>query len=233
MLYGGIWKIILKLSPNTHLICFTDDRAQISIPDELKTMMGADTVKIGAGRIFDMFQYQSLNRRLVYVCLEGVIETLFPQNKFKEVFKKLHSKSSRLKVVHNDKTVKDRNMKKRSWLSQDSEKQIRATTWQNQQNDLCAQGRLRSVWSESLLCTQCVAKDPRFLHVDNEDSDQTGQMPRLIWVFAGRTLILLDLSCRGSYSEVLKTAVNILKFQQSGFTIELYDQKLQTEWQTV
>ena len=32
-----------------------------------------------------------------------------------------------------------------------------------------------------------------------QDSVQTGQMPRLIWVFAGRTLILLVLSCRGSY----------------------------------
>ena len=26
-----------------------------------------------------------------------------------------------------------------------------------------------------------------FLHTDNEDSDQTGRMPRLIWVFAGHT----------------------------------------------
>ena len=43
------------------------------------------------------------------------------------------------------------------------------------------------VWSESSLCAQRVAKDPRFLHVDSEDSDQTGQIPRLIWVFAGRT----------------------------------------------
>ena len=33
----------------------------------------------------------------------------------------------------------------------------------------------------------------------SEDSDQTGRMSRLIWVFAGRTLILLVLSCRGSY----------------------------------
>ena len=76
--------------------------------------MGTDSVKIGAGRIFEMFQYQSLNRRLVYVCLEGIIETLFPHNTFREVFLKLHSKSSRLKVVHNDRTVKDKNMKKRS-----------------------------------------------------------------------------------------------------------------------
>ena len=28
---------------------------------------------------------------------------------------------------------------------------------------------------------------PRFLHVDSEDSYQTGRMPRLIWVFVGRT----------------------------------------------
>ena len=40
---------------------------------------------------------------------------------------------------------------------------------------------------QSLLCAQWVAKDPSFLHADNEDSDQTGRMPRLIWVFAGRT----------------------------------------------
>ena len=44
-----------------------------------------------------------------------------------------------------------------------------------------------------------VAKDPSFLYADSEDSDQIGRMLRLIWVFAGRTLILLVLSCRGSY----------------------------------
>ena len=41
------------------------------------------------------------------------------------------------------------------------------------------------VWSESSLCTQWIAQDPKFLHADSEDSDQTGQMPRLIWVFTG------------------------------------------------
>ena len=39
---------------------------------------------------------------------------------------------------------------------------------------------IRSVWSESSLCAQWVAKDPSFLHADSEDSDQTGRMPRLI-----------------------------------------------------
>ena len=68
---------------------------------------------------------------------------------------------------------------------------IRAASWQNQQNDLCAQRRLRSAWAsaqsdQSSQRAQWVAEDPMFLHADSEDSDQTGQMPRLIWVFAGR-----------------------------------------------
>ena len=39
---------------------------------------------------------------------------------------------------------------------------------------------------------------PKVPHADSEDSDHTGRMPRLIWVFAGRTLILLVFSRRGS-----------------------------------
>ena len=46
---------------------------------------------------------------------------------------------------------------------------------------------IHPVWSESSLCAQWVAKDPSFLHADSEDSDQTGWIPRLIWVFAART----------------------------------------------
>ena len=58
---------------------------------------------------------------------------------------------------------------------------------------------IRPVRSESSLCAQWVAKDPSFLLADSESADQTGRMPRLISVFAGRTLILLVLSCRGSF----------------------------------
>ena len=36
------------------------------------------------------------------------------------------------------------------------------------------------VWSESSLCTRWVAKDPRYLHGDSKDSDQTGRMTRVI-----------------------------------------------------
>ena len=55
-----------------------------------------------------------------------------------------------------------------------------------------------SVWSESLLFEWT---NPRSLATHwalSEDSEQTGRMPRLIWVFAGRTLIVLVVSCRGS-----------------------------------
>ena len=58
---------------------------------------------------------------------------------------------------------------------------------------------IRPAWSESSLCAQWVAKDPTLLQADSEDSDQTGRMPRLSWVFAGRTATLLVLSCRGSF----------------------------------
>ena len=55
------------------------------------------------------------------------------------------------------------------------------------------------VWSDSSLWAQWVAKDQSFLHADSKDSDQTGRMPRLIWVFAGHTSILLVLSWGGSF----------------------------------
>ena len=51
---------------------------------------------------------------------------------------------------------------------------------------VCAQRRLRSAWA---LATQ-------WAH--SEDSDQSGRMPRLIWVFTGCTVTLLVLSCPSS-----------------------------------
>ena len=72
---------------------------------------------------------------------------------------------------------------------------------------LCAQRRLRS----ALASTQSDQSSPSvwrklgFLPTHwahSKDSDQTGRMPRLIWVFAGRKAILLVLSWGGSYSPV-------------------------------
>ena len=53
-------------------------------------------------------------------------------------------------------------------------------------------------WSASSLSTWRKLGSLATHWAHSEDSDQTELMPRLIWVFAGRTLILLVLSCRGS-----------------------------------
>ena len=54
------------------------------------------------------------------------------------------------------------------------------------------------VWSESSLSAWRKLGSLANHWVHSEDSDQTGRMPRLIWVFAGRTAILLILSWGGS-----------------------------------
>ena len=59
--------------------------------------------------------------------------------------------------------------------------------WASAQADQSRRCGIRPGWSESSLCAQWVAKDPSFLRADSEDSDQTGRIPRLIWVFAGCT----------------------------------------------
>ena len=70
---------------------------------------------------------------------------------------------------------------------------IRLTTFErphdkaNKITVLPATTKISPGWSESSQWAQWVAKDPSFLDADSEDSDQTGRMPRLIWVFAGRT----------------------------------------------
>ena len=67
-----------------------------------------------------------------------------------------------------------------------------AASWQNQQSDLCAQQRLRSAWAsaqsdQSHRCPHEETLGPQLPIECTTKTDQTGQMPRLIWVFAGRT----------------------------------------------
>ena len=66
-----------------------------------------------------------------------------------------------------------------------------------------AQRRLRSAWafaqSEPLLFSWRNLRSLATHWVHSKDSDQNGRMPRLIWVFAGRTVTLLVLSCCGSF----------------------------------
>ena len=92
-----------------------------------------------------------------------------------------------------------------------------ATSWQNQQTDLCAQRRLRSAWAsaqsdQSSLCAQWVAKDPNFLYAERKDSDQNGRMPRLIWVFAGRTCHFVGFVMRRLNYVVLNFWETILSY---------------------
>ena len=64
---------------------------------------------------------------------------------------------------------------------------------------------IRPVWSESSLSAWRKLGSLATHWAHSEDSDQTGRIPRLIWVFAGRTTTLLVLSCRGSN---IKTVVH-------------------------
>ncbi|NXK03322.1 SNX13 protein, partial [Herpetotheres cachinnans] len=66
------------------------------MPDELKHIIGAETTRKGILRVFEMFQHTQLNKRMVYVFLERFLETLFPENKFHELFNKLHSRSKQM-----------------------------------------------------------------------------------------------------------------------------------------
>ncbi|XP_054846839.1 sorting nexin-13 isoform X2 [Eublepharis macularius] len=66
------------------------------MPDELKHILGAETTRKGILRVFEMFQHSQLNKRMVYVFLEGFLETLFPMYKFRELFNKLHSCSKQM-----------------------------------------------------------------------------------------------------------------------------------------
>ena len=71
---------------------------------------------------------------------------------------------------------------------------------------------IRTVWSESSLSARRKLGSLATHEAHSEDSDQTGRMPRLIWVFARRRVTLLVLSCGGSYcgerpSAILKVSI--------------------------
>ncbi|XP_076756780.1 sorting nexin-13 [Xylocopa sonorina] len=66
------------------------------LSDELKHIIGSETTRRGLLRVFELFQRPVLNRRLLYVLLEGIVETLFPQNNLVDIFRKLYSVSPRV-----------------------------------------------------------------------------------------------------------------------------------------
>ena len=69
---------------------------------------------------------------------------------------------------------------------------IWTASWQNKQNDLCAQRRLRSALAsaqsdQSWLSAWRKLRSLATHWAHSEDSDQTERMPRPIWVFAARS----------------------------------------------
>ncbi|XP_058808919.1 sorting nexin-13-like isoform X2 [Phymastichus coffea] len=68
------------------------------LSDELKHIIGSETTRRGVLRIFELFQRPVLNRRLLYVLLEGIIENLFPRIDLLTITRKLYSASPRVKT---------------------------------------------------------------------------------------------------------------------------------------
>ena len=71
---------------------------------------------------------------------------------------------------------------------------------------------IRPVWSESSLSAWRNLGSLATHWAHSEDSDQTGRMPRLTWVFAGRTVTLLVLTWGGSYSLLQSLMFTIFHF---------------------
>ena len=73
-------------------------------------------------------------------------------------------------------------------------------SWQNQQNGMFAQRRRWSAWAsaQSDQSSQTVWRKLGLPIERTVKTDQTGWMPRLIWVFAGRTCHFIGLSWGGS-----------------------------------
>ncbi|XP_052750623.1 sorting nexin-13-like isoform X2 [Galleria mellonella] len=66
--------------------------------DDLRHIAGSDTARRGLLTVFDLFQTQEINRRLILVLLEAILTNLFPDNNIQDLFKKLYSNSSRVPV---------------------------------------------------------------------------------------------------------------------------------------
>ncbi|KAL4714063.1 hypothetical protein ACJJTC_008417 [Scirpophaga incertulas] len=67
-----------------------------SCSDELRHIVGTDTARRGLLTVFDLFQTQEINRRLIYVLLEAILTNLFPDNYVQDLFKKIYSTSPRV-----------------------------------------------------------------------------------------------------------------------------------------
>ena len=68
-----------------------------SLSDELRRVIGSETSRTGLLTLFDMLQHPVLNKRLSLVLLEGVLDTMFREQRLPELFARLHSRSGRVR----------------------------------------------------------------------------------------------------------------------------------------
>ena len=106
---------------------------------------------------------------------------------------------------------KDRSLGLLLWLKQMSHLMTKPTKWPVHPAKTQISLGICPVWSVTSLSAWMHIGSLATHWAHSEDSDQTGRMPRLIWVFAGRTFILLVLSWGGSDGEQLQTGINCVE----------------------
>ena len=128
----------------------------------------------------------------------------------------LHRLTSQSKLTPNWSPKKT--IKRRSWKGVDSMRKLLTNEPQydktNKMSVCPAKTQIsmgiRPVWSESSLSAWRKLGSLATHQAHSEDSDQTGRMPRLIWVFPRPTAILLVLSRHGSYEQVKRPGSTII-----------------------
>ncbi|XP_059091877.1 sorting nexin-13-like [Tigriopus californicus] len=68
-----------------------------SFSEDLKRAIGSETSRAGLQMLFDMVQHPVLNKRLAILLLEGFLGSLFHEENFPALFKRLHSRSGRVR----------------------------------------------------------------------------------------------------------------------------------------
>ena len=121
----------------------------------------------------------------LYQCL--IIAYLFTLENHKVICTKVSKCQFPLRMPLSFYVLSDRNMLQRQSSIEMSHLMTKPTKWSVRPAKTQISLSIRPVWSESSICAHWVAKYPSFLDADSEDSDQTGRMPMLIWVFARRT----------------------------------------------
>jgi len=65
--------------------------------DELRHIIGSETIRHGLLRLFELLKNETLNLRFVYIVVEDLLIKLFRPNHLHLIFEKLYSQSDRVK----------------------------------------------------------------------------------------------------------------------------------------